>query len=292
MAGMATIPMIGWVAAAASALGSLSLAWTVYTLWRDFNAEEGTEIGIDPEASPPTSPESVGQSDGLALLNRVMDSEGITDPATRERIVKLAQTESSLNPDALGPVIDDPKSMHRGDRAYGLLQIMPKTAPETGFSAEDIKDPENAATAGVRYFMQNMKRFNNNMDAATVAHHAGPRGAEKYLATGSAGTVDVATGLSTNDYLNKVRGSSGVASASASGTSTPVPSTRQSGSSLNAGSVQVADGRMSMGSGQSVVVNAPQTNMQAPQGVQRSSGNIPSVVDTDFMRHLVGQLVT
>jgi hypothetical protein len=68
--------------------------------------------------------------------------------------------------------------------------------------------------------------------------------------------------------------------------------TQLSGSSLNAGSVQVADGRMSMGSGQSVVVNAPQTNVQAPQGGQRSSGNVPSVVDTDFMRHLVAQLAT
>ena len=36
------------------------------------------------------------------------------------------------------------------------------------------------------------------------------------MATGSAGTVDVATGLSTNDYLNKVRASSGTASALAS----------------------------------------------------------------------------
>jgi len=69
-------------------------------------------------------------------------------------------------------------------------------------------------------------------------------------------------------------------------------STNTVGASLNAGSVQVADGRMAMGSGQSVVVNAPQTNMQTPQVLQRSSGNIPSVVDTDFMRHLVAQLVT
>jgi hypothetical protein len=69
--------------------------------------------------------------------------------------------------------------------------------------------------------------------------------------------------------------------------------TQLSGSSLNAGSVQVADGRMAAASsGQSVVVNAPQTNVQASQGGQRSSGNVPSAVDTDFMRHLVAQLAT
>lgn len=166
-------------------------------------------------ASSSTTPSRTnGQSDGLAMLNEVMDNEGITDPAIRDRIVKLAQIESSMNPNAKGPVLQS--GMHKGDQARGLLQIMPKTAPEVGFSAEDIEDPTKAATAGVRYFMKNMKLFDNNMDAATIAHHAGPGGAKRYLATGSAGTVDVATGLSTNDYLNKVRASSGTASALAS----------------------------------------------------------------------------
>lgn len=166
-------------------------------------------------ASSSTTPSRTnGQSEGLAMLNEVMDNEGITDPAIRDRIVKLAQIESSMNPNAKGPVLQS--GMHKGDQARGLLQIMPKTAPEVGFSAEDIEDPTKAATAGVRYFMKNMKLFDNNMDAATIAHHAGPGGAKRYLATGSAGTVDVATGLSTNDYLNKVRASSGTASALAS----------------------------------------------------------------------------
>jgi hypothetical protein len=291
MGTLATIPIIGWVGAAISFGLNAYLAWELYTLWRDFNAQEGDEIGVDTEAAPPTSPQAAGQSDGLELLNRVMDSEGITDPGTRERIIKLAQKESSLNPNAMGPVIDDPKSMHRGDRAHGLLQIMPKTAPETGFSAEEIKDPEIAALAGVRYFMQNMKRFNNDLDASTVAHHAGPGGARRWLETGSAGTTDRATGLKTDQYLADVRGASTVASASGS-SSTPAMPARSNGSTLNSGSVQVADGRMSMGSGQSVIVNAPQTNVQQGSSNSGNSGNIPSVVDTDFMRHLVAQLVT
>jgi hypothetical protein len=289
MAGLATIPIIGWVGAAISFGLNAYLAWELYTLWRDFNAQEGDEIGVDTEAAPPTSPQAAGQSDGLELLNRVMDSEGITDPGTRERIIKLAQKESSLNPNAMGPVIDDPKSMHRGDRGHGLLQIMPKTAPETGFSAEEIKDPEIAALAGVRYFMQNMKRFNNDLDASTVAHHAGPGGARRWLETGSAGTTDRATGLKTDQYLADVRGASTVASASGS-SSTPAMPARSNGSTLNSGSVQVADGRMAMGSGQSVIVNAPQTNVQQGSSNSGNSGNIPSVVDTDFMRHLVAQM--
>jgi putative chitinase len=70
----------------------------------------------------------------------------------------------------------------------------------------------------------------------------------------------------------------------------PTPST---GTVLASSSTSVADQRMAAASsGQSVVVNAPQTNVQASQGGQRSSGNVPSAVDTDFMRHLVAQLVT
>jgi putative chitinase len=70
----------------------------------------------------------------------------------------------------------------------------------------------------------------------------------------------------------------------------PTPST---GTVLASSSTSVADQRMAAASsGQSVVVNAPQTNVQASQGGQRSSGNVPSAVDTDFMRHLVAQLAT
>jgi hypothetical protein len=87
---------------------------------------------------------------------------------------------------------------------------MPKTAPEVGFSSADIQDPEKAARAGVRYFIKNLNRFGGDMDAATVAHHSGPGGAQRWLASGSAGTRDVATGLSTNDYLAKVAGTPSV----------------------------------------------------------------------------------
>jgi soluble lytic murein transglycosylase-like protein len=240
--------------------------------------KEENLLDLPPEQN--TSPQKVNKSDGLELLNRVMDSEGVSDPETRNRIIKLAQVESTMDPNAMGPVITDPKSMHKGDRAHGLLQVMPKTAPEVGFTPQDLRDPEKAAVAGVRYFMKNLGRFNNNLDAATVAHHSGPGGAKRWMETGSAGTTDVATNLKTDEYLSRVRGQS----------STMVASTRQSGSSLNAGSVQVADARMNLGSSQPVIINAPQTNVQQGSSNSGNSGNIPSVVDTDFMRHLVAQM--
>jgi hypothetical protein len=148
---------------------------------------------------------------GMELLNKVMNKEGVTDEATRQRITALAWRESTMNPDATGKVI--PSGMHKGDQARGLLQIMPKTAPEVGFKAEDLNDPEKAATAGVRYFLKNLKALNGNLDAATIAHHAGLEKGRQYLKTGSVDTKDRATGLSTMDYLNRVAGTQ-IASAS------------------------------------------------------------------------------
>jgi hypothetical protein len=144
------------------------------------------------------------QITGLGLLNRIMDREGIRDEELRKRIINLAMVESSLKSDIKGPIIRDEKSMHFGDQAHGLLQIMPKTAEEMGYSREDLKNPEKAAEAGIRYFMKNLKRFSGNLDAATVAHHAGPKTAKEFLETGKVGTKDVATGLSTTDYLSKI----------------------------------------------------------------------------------------
>ncbi|MFZ9301794.1 MAG: lytic transglycosylase domain-containing protein [Sediminibacterium sp.] len=174
-------------------------------------AEEQNQSAQPPK--PPSTTPSPVKTDGMSLLNKVMDKEGVTDPNVRGHITKIAMTESSMDPNAKGPTITS--GMHKGDQARGLLQIMPKTATEVGFKTDDLNDPEKAATAGVRYFLKNLKKFNGNLDAATVAHHAGPGGAAKFLKTGLVGTRDVATGISTMDYLNKVSGST-LASASTS----------------------------------------------------------------------------
>ena len=208
------------------------------------------------------------KNDGVSMLERIMDSEGITDPDLRARIIALAKVESGLNPNAKGPMIRSEKSMHFGDQAHGLLQIMPKTAEEMGFSRSDIQDPEKAALAGVRYFMKNYNRF-QSLDAATVAHHSGPGGAKKFLAYGDSGTTDVATGLRTSDYLTKVTGAQ----------------VAMSGGKIGAGTTTLADARNEMSIAPPVIINnAPQTvnNM----GGGSSSVVMASVVDEEFSRLL------
>jgi hypothetical protein len=215
-----------------------------------------------------TSPTSMG---GVSLLNKLMDRESITDPDVRNRLLSLAQVESSMNPNARGPVIQT--GMHRGDRAYGLLQIMPKTAAELGFSKQDLEDPEKAALAGLRYFKKNYENL-GTLDAATIAHHAGPKKGKEFLRTGTVSTQDVATGLKTMDYLSKVSG---------------VP--KVSGSTLASASIMASDGKLEMMNGQSVVVNAPTTNVSQGSQTPMFSGKSASVIDNEFMKMLVGRTI-
>jgi hypothetical protein len=127
-----------------------------------------------------TSPrESSTRQEGKRILNSVMSSLGITDPVIRKTIERLAETESSFNPNSRGEVVLS--DMHKGDRAHGLLQIMPKTAESMGYSRRDIEDPLIAATAGVEYFMRNLRRHKGDLHAAIVSHHAGPTKAIELL---------------------------------------------------------------------------------------------------------------
>jgi hypothetical protein len=141
--------------------------------------------------------------------------------------------------------------------------------------------------------IKNMGVVDDTTPPGTVAGYLGAAhiGGQGGAADLKAGIVrQDAYGTKTSDYFKLASSTQGTSPSSSVAALTP--SSNNGGATLSSGSTAVADGRMAMGTGQSVVVNAPQTNVQAPQGGQRSSGNVPSVVDTDFMRHLVAQLVT
>jgi hypothetical protein len=236
--------------------------------------DEALRNSPTPAPAPAEAP-SPTRTDGLSLLNSVMDREGITDQAIRDRITSLAQIESSMNPNARGPVLQ--RGMHRGDQAHGLLQIMPKTAPEVGFSKQDIKDPEKAAIAGVRYFMKNLNKFQGNLDAATVAHHSGPGGAQRWLTSGSAGTVDLATGLSTNAYLAKVQGQ----------TEMVASTTRVPGTQIASASTAVDSSRMEAMNALSMIPSMLGLMTPKTPSTQSQQVAIPSTIDTDLFDALV-----
>ena len=156
-------------------------------------------MAYDPSATPKAAPKN--QPSELTL-DAILDEFEVSDPAVRERVVRLAGLESSGNLNATGPKVNG--GMHNGTRARGALQIMPATAKD--YPQYDLNDPADATRAGLHYFLDNLNQFSGNLDAATIAHHAGPGTAKKWLKEGKAGTVDRATGLSTDDYLAKIAG--------------------------------------------------------------------------------------
>jgi hypothetical protein len=141
--------------------------------------------------------------------------------------------------------------------------------------------------------IKNMGVVDDTTPPGTVAGYLGAAhiGGQGGAADLKAGIVrQDAYGTKTSDYFKLASSTQGTSPSSSVAALTP--SSNNGGATLSSGSTAVADGRMSMGSGQSVVVNAPQTNVQQGSSNSGNSGNIPSVVDTDFMRHLVAQLVT
>jgi len=157
-------------------------------------------MAYDPSRASPTVKEPKAQSD--ITLDALLDEFEVSDPAVRDRVLRLAGVESSGNLNATGPRVNG--GMHNGTRARGALQIMPATAK--AYPQYDLNDPADASRAGLHYFLDNLNQFGGDLDAATIAHHAGPGTAKKWLREGRAGTVDRATGLSTDDYLLKVSG--------------------------------------------------------------------------------------
>ena len=272
--------------------------------------KEAAASTLDEQES--TKPTKVYSGKGADLLNKILDQEGVTDKALRARIFALAQHESSLDPNRPGPLIKS--GMHSGDRARGLLQIMPKTAAEVGFTREQVEsDPEKAAIAGVKYFLKNYNRF-GNLDAATVAHHAGPasQAVKSFLATGSAG-ASADMNQSTDNYLASIRAKDGgslstnVASnqtqADKLNTQAPTPKPGKldnlalkmfqrmwanDGDSLNMGSVDNLNKAKGEGQTNIVVQNQPKQPQQAIQN-NISNNPISPVVDTDFMAILMGK---
>ena len=156
-------------------------------------------MAYDPSRASPVK-EPKAQSD--ITLDALLDEFEVSDPAVRDRVLRLAGVESNGNLNATGPRVNG--GMHNGTRARGALQIMPATA--RAYPQYDLNDPADASRAGLHYFLDNLNQFGGDLDAATIAHHAGPGTAKKWLREGRAGTVDRATGLSTDDYLLKVAG--------------------------------------------------------------------------------------
>ena len=104
--------------------------------------------------------------DPSALLAQLADEAQPGDAQFHDLVQNTARVESTYNPNAVGP------PTRNGDRARGLLQIMPPTARDMGVDPATAT-PEDFARAGVKYLSGNYDFFNKNPVLASAAHHAG-----------------------------------------------------------------------------------------------------------------------
>lgn len=100
-----------------------------------------------------------------------------------ELILKMIQAESSGNHNAVS---------NKGAR--GIMQLMPGTAKDMGV---DIHDPHDNIRGGVRYFAQQMQRF-NDPHLALAAYNAGPANVVKH--------GGIPPFPETQNYVNKIMG--------------------------------------------------------------------------------------
>lgn len=98
--------------------------------------------------------------------------------------IAVAQTESSLNPNAVSPV-----------GAIGLFQLMPSTAAGLGVDPNTI---EGNITGGVKYLSQLLNQFGGNTTLALAAYNAGPTAVNNYNG--------VPPFAETQNYVNKILG--------------------------------------------------------------------------------------
>jgi soluble lytic murein transglycosylase-like protein len=96
--------------------------------------------------------------DYTSVLDAAADKHGVP----RERLRAMAHVESKGDPNAVS-----------GKGARGLLQVMPGTAREMGYTPEDMSDPSKAADAGAKYARKMYDRF-KDWDTAVEAYNAGP----------------------------------------------------------------------------------------------------------------------
>lgn len=91
----------------------------------------------------------------------------VVDAAKRAGIdpkfaLAIAYKESKLNPSAVG-----------SSGEIGVMQVMPSTAKELGYSQEDLRDPQKAIDAGVSYLKKSLSTHKNHFPSAAAGYNAG-----------------------------------------------------------------------------------------------------------------------
>ncbi len=102
-------------------------------------------------------------------LRKLLEEMGVPESEMEKMmtlVLGVIQQESGGNANARSPV-----------GATGLMQLMPATAAGLGVNPNDPKDN---VRGGVKYLMQQLKAFDNDIPKALAAYNAGPGNVQKY----------------------------------------------------------------------------------------------------------------
>lgn len=152
------------------------------------------------------------EADSIIPENHKQYDFAFEQAATKYRIPKelfysfLPVENNDANPEAAGPLIENPKSVHYGDRALGLFQIMPKTAETLNAKTGQQRDPLNPvdnADLFAQHIREALDRYGEeNIEDAIVDFFSGPAGVELYKQ--GRGDERNDSNLTINEYAQKV----------------------------------------------------------------------------------------
>jgi hypothetical protein len=107
-----------------------------------------------------------------ALISAKAEEMGVD----RDFALAVAHAESRLrqfdekNNVILGP----PPKKKSGERAVGIMQVLPSTAKDFGFSPKDLRDPEKNIAAGVTYLKHLIEKSEGDNATAAAMYNWGP----------------------------------------------------------------------------------------------------------------------
>ena len=68
----------------------------------------------------------------------------------------------------------NPSIVNSATQATGLWQVTPATGMIFGYSQEDLKDPAKCTSAGIRYYLMMLQKYNGDQKMALEAYNNGP----------------------------------------------------------------------------------------------------------------------
>ncbi|MCP9494544.1 MAG: transglycosylase SLT domain-containing protein [Pyrinomonadaceae bacterium MAG19_C2-C3] len=178
----------------------------------------------DGSSSPSSSPSPIPPTGDDNPVRRKVFARADELGVPRTLADRLIAKESSWSHvDAGGKVKRGPVT-RSGERAVGLMQVMPSTGASMGF--KNLDDEDENITAGLTYIKRGLDTHGGDEGLAALYYFGGPGAAARAARTGKAPNIDDGNGnrrgTSAADYMTSVGGGGGGAARNSSPNTNPM----------------------------------------------------------------------